>query len=125
MRKMQRVEMITKIVAEFYGVEYFSLFKKTRETMVRKPRQVAQYLIRKHTGMPYTAIGKFFYQNHATPIHSEKQVQDDIDTNRSMRSDIHEIRMIMSQRNLLSTKIKTTRKTCKPRPMEFIRVQAA
>lgn len=69
------IEKIQKIVAEFYNIKISELNSASRVRNIARPRQIAMYLAKKFTQDSLTVIGeKFGKKNHATVIHSEKQV---------------------------------------------------
>ncbi len=69
------IEKIQKIVAEFYNIKISELTSSSRVRNIARPRQIAMYLAKKLTQESLAVIGgKFGGKNHATVIHSEKQV---------------------------------------------------
>lgn len=54
---------------------------KSRKREIVQPRQIAMYLIKKHTNLSLKQIGSFFGGfDHTTVIHSVQTVEDLIDT---------------------------------------------
>jgi chromosomal replication initiator protein len=77
------IEKIQKIVAEFYNIKISELNSASRVRNIARPRQIAMYLSKKYTQESLTSIGeKFGKKNHATVIHSEKQVIAMLDNNK-------------------------------------------
>lgn len=118
---MKPIEKITRIVAKFYGLEYWEIFKVSRKEHYLKPRQVAQYLIKAHTKLSYQRIGNFFKQDHLTVINSEKKVQERIDTYSQMRNDMYEILLLMAKEKLVQKPKEPAPEFCNTAPMEFIK----
>lgn len=59
----------------------------TRKRPIVEARQIAMYLIRKHTDEIFSNIGKMFGgRNHATALHACDTVQDLIDTNKFFKN---------------------------------------
>ncbi len=91
-RKEVSIETIRKVVCDMMGVspESFSSNRRTRE--IAQARQIAMYLSKKHTKAPLTAIGSAIGgKNHATVLHSCKQVANLMETDRAFRLQIEEI----------------------------------
>jgi chromosomal replication initiation ATPase DnaA len=65
---------IRQIVAEYYKV---NIQKKGREVRFTRPRQVAQYLIRKHTKLSSTSTGRLFRNaDHTTILSNVKKIEE-------------------------------------------------
>jgi chromosomal replication initiator protein len=91
-RKEISIDQIKSVVCEVLGVtpESFSSQRRTRE--IAQARQIAMYLSKKHTKAPLTAIGAAIGgKNHATVLHSCKQVANLAETDRGFRLQIEEI----------------------------------
>jgi chromosomal replication initiator protein len=91
-RKEISIDQIKNVVCEVLGVspESFSSQRRTRE--IAQARQSAMYLSKKHTKAPLTAIGAAIGgKNHATVLHSCKQVANLAETDRGFRLQIEEI----------------------------------
>ncbi|NOY40062.1 MAG: chromosomal replication initiator protein DnaA [Nitrospirae bacterium] len=69
------VEIIQKIVADFYGIRFQELKTKKRTKEIALPRQIAMYLSREHTDLSLNDIGKNFGgKDHATVIYACRQI---------------------------------------------------
>jgi chromosomal replication initiator protein len=70
------VELITKIVCEFFGVEENKLREKNRKKEVVLARQVAMYLSKQLTKSSLKTIGLHFGgRDHSTVIHSQTSIE--------------------------------------------------
>jgi len=71
------VEMIHKIVCEFYNLKLADIKAKRRTKDISLPRQVAMYLCKQGTNASLNDIGKSFGgKDHATVIYACKQVEE-------------------------------------------------
>ncbi len=87
-----KVTEIFKSVAAFYGLEVSILKASTREKGIVLPRQVAIYLIRRLTEMPYKDIGLCFRgKNHSTIMHACRKIKKGIEGNKEIREAVEEI----------------------------------
>ncbi len=90
-------ENIKKAVAEFYGVKILDLESSKRSRVFVGPRQVAMYLIRKHTILSSTQIGQEFGgRDHTTVMHSCEKIEEELKNNESL---FEKIKIIESQFN--------------------------
>jgi chromosomal replication initiator protein len=71
------IDVIQKIVCDFYTIRISDIKAKRRTKDVALPRQVAMYLSKKVTNASLNDIGKFFGgKDHATVIYACKQVEE-------------------------------------------------
>ena len=87
---------ITDIVCKYFEIDEqsFNSSKRTRE--VAQARQIAMYLAKQHTKLPLAAIGSAIGgRNHATVLHSCKNVSNLIETDKVVKSQIEEIEKII------------------------------
>lgn len=80
---------IKKSVAEFFGLKVSDLegSKRTREIVY--PRQIAIYLIRKHTNLSLPQIGKEFGdRDHTTIMHSCEKIENELKSNENLKERI-------------------------------------
>ncbi len=90
--KALNVEKIQEIVAHHFSIKVTDLNSKSRLRNIAKPRQIAMYLAKKHTKESLANIGsKFGGKNHATVIHSEKQILLSVDKDQKLLEDIKTI----------------------------------
>ena len=65
------VEAIQKEVSQYYGIKIQDLKTSTRLRAISLPRQIAIYLIRKHTQLGFKDIGKIFGgKDHSTAMYA-------------------------------------------------------
>ncbi|MCF8025208.1 MAG: chromosomal replication initiator protein DnaA [Desulfobacteraceae bacterium] len=77
-KKSITVDSIAKLVGKEFGVPVKDMVSKSRKKSVVRPRQVAIFLARRHTGEPLQAIGRKFNRMHATVIHSINSVEKEL-----------------------------------------------
>ena len=83
---------IKKIVAEFFGLKVSDLEGSKRSRDIVYPRQIAIFLIRKHTDMSLPQIGKEFGdRDHTTIMHSCDKIEEELKTNDSLKDRIERI----------------------------------
>lgn len=76
------VDSIINAVSLSLGVEKRSMQARSRLRHLVEARQIAIYLIKKHTNMSLSEIGKIFGgRDHTTAIHSIQVVNDLCDSN--------------------------------------------
>ena len=63
----------------------------SRERYIVDARQIAMYLIRKHTDNSFPMIGQLFNRSHSTVIHSCKKVKEISDVNKRYKALIMDI----------------------------------
>ena len=86
------IARIVEIVCQYYDIDEQSLNSSKRTRDLAQARQVAMYLAKQHTKLPLAAIGTAIGgRNHATVLHSFKQVTNMLDTDKLFRSQIEEI----------------------------------
>jgi chromosomal replication initiator protein len=86
------VARIAEIVCQYYDIDEQSLNSSKRTRELAQARQVAMYLAKQHTKLPLAAIGAAIGgRNHATVLHSFKQVTNMLDTDKLFRGQIEEI----------------------------------
>ncbi|MFO0892357.1 MAG: chromosomal replication initiator protein DnaA [Isosphaeraceae bacterium] len=67
---------VEQAVCQLFQVDPEALKSNSRARNLSYPRMLAVYLARKHTGAPYSEIGRYFGgRNHSTIISAEKKVQ--------------------------------------------------
>ena len=69
------VERIIFFVAKHYGITVDTIKSKNKSATVAEARQVAAYLIREKTNLPYKKIGSILERDHATIMSSIGKVQ--------------------------------------------------
>jgi len=84
------IEMIQKIIADYYGMRVLDLKAKSNAKMVTGPRQICMYVCKKITGASLPQIGREFgNKHHTTVLHSINKVelmrQQDQEVNRQVQ----------------------------------------
>ena len=69
------VERIIFCVAKHYGITVDTIKSKNKSATVAEARQVAAYLIRENTNLPYKKIGSILERDHATIMSSIEKVK--------------------------------------------------
>ncbi|MFA6378209.1 MAG: chromosomal replication initiator protein DnaA [Candidatus Omnitrophota bacterium] len=96
--KIINVDMIQKVVANYFNLSLFDLKSSRRNKNIVLPRQVAMYLARTLTNLSLPEIGGFFGgKDHTTVLHSCKKIEKETGVNTQLKN-------ILEQ---LSTEIKT------------------
>lgn len=68
--------MILRLVADAFGVTYLDLIGQSRVATVILPRQLAFYIMRRHTTMSFPMIGKFVgNRDHTTVLHGVAKME--------------------------------------------------
>jgi chromosomal replication initiator protein len=66
---------VEQAVCQLFAIDAESLKSDSRARVLAYPRMLAMYLARKHTGLAYSEIGRYFGgRNHSTVIAAEKKV---------------------------------------------------
>lgn len=87
------VDRIQTEVATEYGVTVEGLKSRKRTKNLTVPRQIAMLLCRQLTDLPLVEIGQAFGgRDHTTVIHACDKVETEIDSNRSVRMRIEQLR---------------------------------
>jgi chromosomal replication initiation ATPase DnaA len=69
-----------------YGVSATQMRNKTRVSFIREARQVFTQLMREHSSMTTTDIGRLVNRDHSTVIATTKAVGRELDTNKVYRN---------------------------------------
>ncbi len=90
--KIISIEMIQKVVCEFFNLNIMDLKTSRRSQHVVMPRQVAMYLTRKLTRHSLPEIGGAFGgKDHTTVMHSCKKIEKDLQINAELRKIIDQL----------------------------------
>ncbi len=79
---------IRDIVCRHFQLSVDELKSKTRKRSVALPRQVAMFLARQYTDDSLQTIGRFFNRDHATVIHSVKQIKKKLNDSGKLKSQV-------------------------------------
>jgi chromosomal replication initiator protein len=74
-RKRITIDVIKKLVCQYYNVSIEDLMSRSRKQNFVRPRQMGIYLSRNYTDSPLQAIGKSFNRYHATALHSINSIE--------------------------------------------------
>jgi chromosomal replication initiator protein len=86
------IESIQRMVAEHYDVKVADLRGDRRLRTITHPRSVAMFLCRKHTQASFPSIGKGFGgKDHSTVLAACRRVEERMDDDSSLRSEIEAI----------------------------------
>lgn len=90
-------DIIVQKVAFYYGQELCDLqhTSKCRNRDLVKTRQLTMFFLKEMTGMTILRIGQIYSKDHATVVHSCKQVRNLYDTDKLYRTEVDELRAIM------------------------------
>ena len=87
MKPQVTIDDIVTVVTDHYQMKVADLKSKNRQKHVVLPRQVAMFLIKKHTDRTLEEIGTFFGgRDHSTVIHSVDKIKKMGDDDRDFRS---------------------------------------
>lgn len=86
-----KVEQIISEVARTYNVSENDILSNRRTADLVKARQVAMYIARETTELPYNAIGEAFGKNHTTVLYTEKKVKEMMKNNPHEKTIIEDI----------------------------------
>lgn len=79
---------IRELVCRHYRVSQEDLKSRLRKRSIAWPRQLAMYLSRHFTDSPLEAIGKEFNRDHATVLHSVKQITKSLSESAKLKSEV-------------------------------------
>ena len=86
-----KIEQIISEVARTYNVSEGDILSSRRSADLVKARQVAMYIARETTELPYQAIGETFGRNHTTVLYTEKKVKELMKENKYEKNVIEDI----------------------------------
>jgi hypothetical protein len=82
----KEIEAIQGTVASYFGIKIKDLKTATRAKEIAVPRQIAIYLVRKHTEIGLKHIGKYFGdRDHTTVLHAYRKVSAEMGKNGVIR----------------------------------------
>ncbi len=86
------IGLIQKIVSEHYEISIEKLISASRRRVLVEARQIAMFLTKELTKLPLKNIGEAFgNRDHSTVIYSCSSVQNLMDTDEKVKSDVEEI----------------------------------
>ena len=84
-------DTIQRTVAEHFDIRLSDMSSKRRPREIAVPRQVAMYLCRRMTRASLPDIANAFCKTHATVLHACKAVENRMDVDSALRSDVTRI----------------------------------
>ena len=91
-------EKIQNTVSGYFKIDLKDIHSKSRKQEIVKARQIAMFLCKKHTNFSYAHIGSLVgKRDHATVLHACRTVQDLIDIDKSFRSVMNEIEVLLKK----------------------------
>lgn len=95
-QKNVNVNEVLKAVCAYYSVKTTDIKGERRMKELVIPRQVAMYLIKEITHMPYITIGTFLGgRDHTTIMHGVEKIAEDISKNEKMKQDVNNVKQII------------------------------
>jgi len=90
------IEVIQKIVADYFGLRLTDLTGPKRPKNIAEPRMIAMYLSRKMTTHSLPEIGNYFGgRTHATVIHVVDQVETTLEKDDRLKQTVDTIKRQM------------------------------
>ncbi len=91
-KKSVTVELILETVCRYFNVSQEDVMGKTRKANVVMVRQLAMFLASRFTKLTMSKIGMYIGgRNHATVLHSIKQIQNHLSTDTTFQQQVSEI----------------------------------
>lgn len=78
-------------VASAFSVQVSQLLGRSKVRDIVRPRHVAMFLVRKHTGASFPAIGRRFRRDHTTVQNGCRKIEYALQTDMELRQTIHTI----------------------------------
>ena len=86
------IDRVLSEVSSYFGLTPEDLRSKKRTAEIATARQIAMYIIREMAAVSLTQIGDVFGgRDHTTVLHSVNKVEDEIQVNPHLKSDVDEI----------------------------------
>jgi len=91
-------DKIQNTVSKYFNIEIKDLHSKSRKQEIAKARQIAMFLCKKYTNYSFAHIGSIVgKRDHATVLYACRTVQDLIDIDKSFRSQMNEIEILLKK----------------------------
>ncbi|MDO8659490.1 MAG: chromosomal replication initiator protein DnaA [Candidatus Parcubacteria bacterium] len=82
-------QSIMRSVADFYGVPFNDLIKRSRKKEIVRPRQIAMFLLREETKSSYPEIGlKLGGRDHSTVIHAYEKIKKEEENDETTKQEL-------------------------------------
>ncbi len=86
------LDLITKVVCEYYNISKDDILSKRRTKNIAYPRQICMYLSRELTDNSLPTIGEYYGgRDHSTVIHGYDKIKEDLKTNGGLQEEIDKI----------------------------------
>ena len=86
------LDLITKVVCEYYNITKDDILSKRRTKNIAYPRQICMYLSRELTDNSLPTIGEYYGgRDHSTVIHGYDKIKEDLKTNGGLQEEIDKI----------------------------------
>ena len=92
-------QIIIDKVSAYYEKDKQSLINKCRKGELVKVRQITFKFLRDYTNLSLAQIGQFYGKDHATVLHSIKQVKNHYETESDFKHEIDELKLILRKSN--------------------------
>lgn len=83
---------VIQTVCEHFGLEEKELLGRGRARNIAFPRQVGMYLMRKDADVSLEEIGRALNRDHTTVLHGCRKIEQEMETNSTLRGDVMTIR---------------------------------
>lgn len=82
-------DLIIQIVAEHFGITTADISSQKRSNEIAYPRQIAMYLCRSMTDVPYETIGNYMgKRDHSTIKYGVDKIAKDMNSNESLKNTV-------------------------------------
>ena len=95
-------QLIIETVCRMYEVSESELQIKTRLRSIVEPRQIAMFLLVKHTNLNTVSTGHIFGLDHSTVVYSMKTVRERCDIDPKFKSKIDLIEIMIKDHNAIA-----------------------
>lgn len=92
-------EKIIEIVCDYFNLTHEALKGKCRSKELVHARHVIFYFIRRHTSMTLKSTGQLFNRDHTTVIHGLENLNDIMDTEPVVKSEVEHLEAIIKCSN--------------------------
>jgi chromosomal replication initiation ATPase DnaA len=94
---LHKVEVIKRAVCKQFNIPRTAIESATRKANVVRPRQIAMYLVRKHTNHSYAEIGRRLGgRDHSTILHAFHKINSLIGNDASLAAAVSELEAAIS-----------------------------
>jgi chromosomal replication initiator protein len=98
-KKAITIDHILETTCKFFDVKQEDIFTSSLKQNIVQVRQIAMFLSQKYTNHSYARIGaQIGKRNHATVLHSCKQVEDRMQVDKSFKAKIEELEALLKKK---------------------------